>query len=280
MIDARFLDWAITLLGEIERSPEKLAWCRRYSVYSTQPGQEPLQCELDAFVDRTYREGLVITNYGEVIRRWGLDERKIAAADAVWLERQPYLCVLAGIAWHFRRDHFSEGSLISSSIAQGALLRLFRRLRLLCPTDAPAIPLQSLYRCGCSMIPEEQGVYWVLVPEGMPIQFQEEQYNPAAALYAREELIEKYKSCVEKEILYIGKAAGKKGLRQRLKQYLNFGWNNGTNHKGGRAIWQVEGAGLLLLAYEVCKNAEAREHQLLAAYKARNKNYPLANWRG
>ena len=61
---------------------------------------------------------------------------------------------------------------------------------------------------------------------------------------------------------------------------LNYGWNNATNHKGGRAIWQIEDAGLLLLAYEECEDARAREKQLLADYKAENGCYPLANWRG
>lgn len=48
----------------------------------------------------------------------------------------------------------------------------------------------------------------------------------------------------------------------------------------GRAVWQIEDAGLLLLAYEACENAGVREKQLLAEYKAKNGNYPLANWRG
>ena len=32
--------------------------------------------------------------------------------------------ILACVAWHFRRDHFSEGSLISESIAEGHMLSL------------------------------------------------------------------------------------------------------------------------------------------------------------
>lgn len=129
MIDHAFLDWAIALLEQIEASEEKRCWCRDYSVYSSNPGQEDLARDLRAFVDRAYKEGLVIPNYHDVIQQQDLAERDIAAADPAWLDTQSYLCVLACIAWHFRRDHFCEGALINQSIADGSLLRLFRRLK-------------------------------------------------------------------------------------------------------------------------------------------------------
>ena len=249
-------------------------------MYSSNPGQEELLHDLNVFVDRAYEKGLVISNYQEVIRRWQLEERSIADADPVWLETQPYLCVLACIAWHFRRDHFCEGALINQSIADGIMLRLLRRLKLVCPTSSLATTLQTLYRSECENIPETSGVYWVLRPVGMPIRFTEQIYNRSASLYSAEMLSSKYLNCENQEVLYIGKADGKKGLRQRLKQYMNYGWNNATNHKGGRAIWQIEDAGLLLLAYEECEDGRIREKQLLADYKAKNGSYPIANWRG
>ena len=178
MTEDLFLDWALKLLEQIETSEEKKLWCRRYSVYSRSPGQKTLSRDLHDFVDRTYQAGLVIQNYHEVIQKWGLEERNISIADPGWLETQPYLCVLACIAWHFRRDHFCEGSLISQSIAEGVLLRLFRRLKALCPTAAPAVTLQELCCDGCRAVPEVPGVYWVLVPEGMPIRFSEQEYRP------------------------------------------------------------------------------------------------------
>ena len=280
MAEFSFLDWAIDLLEQIENSQEKKAWCHHYSVYSSNPGQEELLHDLNVFVDRAYEKGLVISNYQEIIRRWQLEERSIADADPVWLETQPYLCVLACIAWHFRRDHFCEGALINQSIADGIMLRLLRRLKLVCPTSSLATTLQTLYRSECENIPETSGVYWVLRPVGMPIRFTEQIYNRSASLYSAEMLSSKYLNCENQEVLYIGKAESKKGLRQRLKQYMNYGWNNATNHKGGRAIWQIKDAGLLLLAYEECEDARAREKQLLSDYKAENGSYPLANWRG
>ena len=277
---AKFMDWAISLLTEIDTTPDKLAWCRQYSVYSSNAGQESLARALRTLFHQTYEFGLVITNYGKVIDYWDLDEQEIATADPVWLEQQPYLCVLASIAWHFRCDHFCEGSLIHDSIASGALLRLFRRLKALCPTAAPAVTLHELIGNNCQSIPEVPGVYWVLVPEGMTISFTKEVRNQHAPLYPVKMLLRKYEKCAEREVLYIGKAEGASGLRQRLKQYMKYGQGEGNIHKGGRAIWQIENAGLLLLAYEPCDHAESREKQLLREYKARNDTYPLANWRG
>ena len=274
-----FLNWAITLLEQIESSQEKKTWCHNYSEYASNPGQEELFRDLMGFMDGAYENGLVISNYQEVLQRWRLEERGVAGADPAWLETQPYLCVLACISWHFRRDHFCEGSLIAQSIAEGIMLRLFRRLRLLCPAAAPATTLQTLYNCGCGCVPEMPGVYRVLRPEGMMIRFTENPYHRSAKLYPAEKLSRKYMACADQEILYIGKANGKNGLRQRLKQYMNYGWDHAANHRGGRAIWQIEDAGLLLLAYEECEDAEAQEKQLLADYKAKNGSYPLANWR-
>ena len=75
-------------------------------------------------------------------------------------------------------------------------------------------------------------------------------------------------------------ANGRGGLRQRVQQYIKYGWNTAANHKGGRAVWQVENFPILLLEYEVCEDCEQREHELLAAFKRENGVYPLANWRG
>ena len=192
MTEDLFLDWALKLLEQIETSEEKKLWCRRYSVYSRSPGQKTLSRDLHDFVDRTYQAGLVIQNYHEVIQKWGLEERNIAIAPPGWLETQPYLCVLACIAWHFRRDHFCEGSLISQSIAEGVLLRLFRRLKALCPTAVPAVTLQELCCNDCHSVPEVPGVYWVLAPEGMLIRFSEQEYRPKAKIYPAKKLQEKY----------------------------------------------------------------------------------------
>lgn len=63
--------------------------------------------------------------------------------------------------------------------------------------------------------------------------------NHPGAAYPIESLEAK---CVpSSDILYIGKANGEKGLFQRLRQYMRYGFDAGNNHRGGRAIFQVEG---------------------------------------
>ena len=208
-----------------------------------------------------------------------MNEQDIAAANSDWLSRQPYLCTLASISWHFRRDYFCEGSLIHQSIASGVLLRLFSHLKTLCPTAAPALTINELMKDNCEGVPDKSGIYWILVPDGMTISF-DKRIDDMHKFYPVEKLLRKYENCSEREILYIGKAEGTKGLRQRLKQYMKFGQGKGNIHRGGRAIWQIEHFGFLLVAYEVCENAEYREKQLLQEYKMRNGTYPLANWRG
>lgn len=54
-----FLERFLALLEEIEASPEKLEWCKRYSVYDTDWGQDELARSLHALVDQAYTNGLV-----------------------------------------------------------------------------------------------------------------------------------------------------------------------------------------------------------------------------
>lgn len=140
--------------------------------------------------------------------------------------------------------------------------------------------LAELHQTKCGSLPCQPGIYRVLVPEKLPISFIEGSDNLRAKGYPAAILEQKYGQCTGKTVLYIGKANGRGGLRQRVLQYVKYGWGTAVNHKGGRAIWQVKDYPLLLLEYEVCENCEQREHELLAAYKKENGTYPLANWRG
>lgn len=135
-MDSNFnLDWAVGLLEEINQSPSKKQWCEQYSVYSDDTSHQKLNRDIRQLVDLTY-EMFTISNYSEFLRRQNISEKVISESNELWLKEQPYECVLACITWHFRRDHFCEGSLISKSIATGALLRLFIRLKELSDTSS------------------------------------------------------------------------------------------------------------------------------------------------
>ena len=70
------------------------------------------------------------------------------------------------------------------------------------------------------------------------------------------------------------------GLRQRIRQYLLYGFGGGNDHRGGRAIFQIEGFRELVCEWEEIEDCKAAEHRLLEAFNAKYSVYPVANWRG
>lgn len=81
------------------------------------------------------------------------------------------------------------------------------------------------------------------------------------------------------KVLYIGKAGGERNrLRQRIKQYVRYGYHEVKNHRGGRAIWQVNNNKQLLLGYFLCDNPKIKERELLLEFHNKSGTYPVANW--
>ena len=64
-------------------------------------------------------------NYSEVVSE-ALTDEEVAKPTEEILNRLTTEQIVGCIAWHFRRDHFSEGSLISDSIANGYMLMLLK----------------------------------------------------------------------------------------------------------------------------------------------------------
>ena len=58
----------------------------------------------------------------------GLEEEKIIRSESDWVEQLSVNGAAACLAYHFRRDHFCEGSLIQNGLANGCILRLMERL--------------------------------------------------------------------------------------------------------------------------------------------------------
>ena len=146
---------------------------------------------------------------------------------------------------------------------------------------------------GLSKIPDKNGYYIVYLPEHFEIRLKPqtdavESYvrkgetinliYPLEILNAKLEAIRSIQDQEYKGILYIGKADGKNGLRQRITQFVAYGYKDGNNHRGGRAIWQIENNKSLLLDYFVCENAAAKEREMLLAFELKYHTYPFANW--
>jgi len=90
-------------------------------------------------------------------------------------------------------------------------------------------------------------------------------------------------------VLYVGKAGGntrngkklEATLHSRLKKYIRFGEGKSKRHKGGRAIWQLDDADELLIAWWELrrKNPQAVEKDLIQKFEDKYEKIPFANLR-
>ena len=119
---------SIKMLREIEASEEKRSWCKAYSVYAPQTDKQGLIRTFRQFMNDTYKNGVVIGNYREMMNRLNLDNQQVVKAESAWVDTLSLYGAVACLAYHFRRDHFCEGSLINDSVANGCVLRLMERI--------------------------------------------------------------------------------------------------------------------------------------------------------
>ncbi len=126
-------------------------------------------------------------------------------------------------------------------------------------------------------IDEAHGVYVIMrpQPELVPTMLAA---NPVVRrrirLYSREALRTRWIDGAT--VVYIGKAAGVAGLRDRLKPFST----KSSSHSGGRAIFQIEDCDELLVCWAVRESAAEVEGELIRAFKlAHDGRRPFANWR-
>ncbi len=115
----------LPILKSILKNPESRRWCLNHSAYDRDTTHPELDRYFRAFISEAYRCGMIPRNYGELLQdlnpdRWIRDPRRLQH----FLRKQDGPHILACIAYHFRADHFSEGSLISDSIASGILSQM------------------------------------------------------------------------------------------------------------------------------------------------------------
>ncbi|MHA6668553.1 hypothetical protein ACX3O0_06740 [Homoserinimonas sp. A447] len=89
------------------------------------------------------------------------------------------------------------------------------------------------------------------------------------------------------QLLYFGKAplrkpskSGKrKGLAQRIDEYRRHGLAGGSNHHGGKLIWQVDDVESLLVAWKAVPEGEANliESALILGFMETMNRAPYAN---
>ena len=76
-------------------------------------------------MEEAYRKDIVVRNYSDLVEDAGMND-KVTEPIEEDLKALSSEELLGCIAWHFRRDHFDNGSLISRSIAEGHMLRMMK----------------------------------------------------------------------------------------------------------------------------------------------------------
>ena len=116
----------IPILEMIDTDPSLKEACAKHSAYAKDEKHASLINYLyQYFMKEAYKKGIVVTNYNELVEEAGMKD-KVAEPTEEELKTLSADQILGCIAWHFRRDYFSNGSLIDSSIAEGHMLRMLK----------------------------------------------------------------------------------------------------------------------------------------------------------
>lgn len=140
--------------------------------------------------------------------------------------------------------------------------------------------VKELYECSCAHIPSHSGIYIVKRKSQDIPKFLEEgtggffkNKNPNVPLEVLED-----NWVPNAEVLYIGKA---KNLKERIRQYVKFGYGFKIGHQGGRYIWQLQDSQALVIFWKILKDIEPREEEKKALMYCQEHygKLPFANLR-
>ncbi len=145
------------------------------------------------------------------------------------------------------------------------------------------------------LLPEEGGVYRLRMYDDFVIEVLDKNVGRQTTSKGKpsEYVPEKLRKKVAKvygtekpyrtDVIYIGQTNCKGGLRERIREYLGFRYDEKTRaHDGGRAAWQIKNSENLIVEYVVIddgRNPEDVEKEMLREFKEKYGDYPLANRR-
>ena len=115
----------LPMLEKIQGNDALKERCKSFNVYIPSADGDSLLKELQFhhFLEEAYKSGIVVSKYDEFTNG---KEELVSVSNNEFINTLSKKELLSCIAWHFRRDHFSEGSLINESFVDGSLLRLFK----------------------------------------------------------------------------------------------------------------------------------------------------------
>ena len=149
----------------------------------------------------------------------------------------------------------------------------------------PRVRVAHLHGTDCRDVPTGAGIYVVIRPSRRKPVFRKRgtggRFQDRDPDYPIEEVCTSWVTGAS--IVYIGKAAGRLGLRQRLRQLVRFGYGEPVGHRGGRMLWQLPRSPELQIRWRECPHGEARtlESQAITAFKSANSGRrPFANKQG
>lgn len=148
------------------------------------------------------------------------------------------------------------------------------------------IPVSELQKNKCRDVPNNKGVYVILRTANLEPKFKVissgghfKGRNPSISIPTlRKKWVD------DAKVLYVGKAGsmvGNSNLKNRLRQYMDFGQGLIVGHWGGRYIWQLTDSNSLKVCWKSTPNENPRtvEKYLIQEFMNSYSKLPFANLR-
>ncbi len=144
------------------------------------------------------------------------------------------------------------------------------------------VTIGSLRETRCSAVPQDPGIYLIERDSDCMPEFLQKSTGGAFKMrdpscppeFVREKWVQGTR------VVYVGKAAGRKGLRRRLDDLVSFGYGKAVGHWGGRLLWHLPEKEKLLVRWRTCSasEADAAETDAMAHFKdVHCEKRPFAN---
>ncbi|MGX6570586.1 GIY-YIG nuclease family protein (plasmid) [Cupriavidus necator H16] len=145
----------------------------------------------------------------------------------------------------------------------------------------PAVTIKSLHNTRCTHVPTAAGVYVVVRTESTAPKFLSEsragwfkgQHPSYPEHIVRDNWVE------GATVIYVGKACGRNGLRQRVRQLVEFAYGKAIGHRGGRLLWHLAEWEDLQMHWMECPSlaADGLETELIGQFRQMYGDRPFAN---